>query len=586
MKLTESSLRQLIRQVIREADESDKYTHIGYGKYKEKGKEKDKDAETFKKTDSGKFEPFGDKEGGEKEKPKPKAAKIAADPFADKDSETGDDEADWPEDDPRWDVPPEPDDLKDILDGFGKTDVYSNSEVSNEMIGEFDFEDNKVTYSNSNFEDLDDWNLAKDVLGPLKKAGIKYKKYKDEYSAGVIVNTEDLESLIEILKQTVGNKEINTGGGYDEDEDDWTPSLVKYDEEEMSAWAKSKPPEFQGAVADTVSDVAKHDPKDDPYNVINKTGNGGELNWDMADELTKSTGEHVDSIDIPIYKEVEYIAKHGTTPEKMKDLFKTASTGAREYWYLKLGLRSPEELDSPSETDFVPQANRLPGKGAYYRPIPPSFEPAPPDWENWDVKRHGGDDDWMYKPSKESKKVKDVDYNEKEMEEWVDKGSTRGVLATSSRDTLAKVAKYDPKANPRDIMNSRPGGLLVWDMAKGKDVEADTIPLYKEIEYMAKASDEQPEKMKDLFRKASTGAKEYWYVQLGLRHPEDLPPDRTFVEPDDEDVDDWDVDHKSGDKYYDTAPPSFKESITSQLKKEFKQYGFTQKSKNWKRIMI
>ena len=91
MKLTESALRQLIRQVIREANESDKYTHIGYGKYREKGKEKDKDAETFKKTDSGKFEPFGDKEGGEKDKPEPKQTKIAADPFADKDSETGKD---------------------------------------------------------------------------------------------------------------------------------------------------------------------------------------------------------------------------------------------------------------------------------------------------------------------------------------------------------------------------------------------------------------------------------------------------------------------------------------------------------------
>jgi len=88
MKLTESSLRQLIRQVIREADE---YSHIGYGKYKQKGKEKDKDAQTFKKTDSGKFEPAGGDAGGEKEKPEPKVTKIDTDPFGDKDSETGKD---------------------------------------------------------------------------------------------------------------------------------------------------------------------------------------------------------------------------------------------------------------------------------------------------------------------------------------------------------------------------------------------------------------------------------------------------------------------------------------------------------------
>ncbi len=481
MKLTESSLRQLIRQVIREADESDKYTHIGYGKYKEKGKEKDKDAETFKKTDSGKFEPFGDKEGGEKEKPEPKQTKIAADPFADKDSETGkdytkkftgtdepdserssistqiektrnnlnkasDDQLEYIIDDQDiwgeledWDIepgkipedpaaraeltdaiyelvfkpiandpdefedmidsyelgPPKPDDLKDFLDGFGKTDVYSDGEVSNEMMGEFDFEDNKVTYSNSNFEELDDWNLAKDVLGPLKKAGIKYKKYKDEYSAGVIVNTEDLEGLTDVLKQTVGNKD----GGGDAGEEKEKPKPWK-------SW------EY-------------------------KPGMGMEIN--------------------------------------------------------------PDELTG-------------------------------------------------------------VDYNQKEMEEWVDNQRTRGVLATASRDTLAKIAKYDPKANPQSKMNSKPGGELIQHMADVFDMEADTIPLYKEIEYMAKLANDQriPAKMADLFREASTGAREYWYVQLGLRRPEDL----------------------------DTAPPSFKESIIPQLKKEFKQYDFTQKSKNWKQVMI
>jgi len=91
MKITKSKLREIIREVIREADESDKYSHIGYGKYREKGKEDDKDAQTFQKTDSGKFEPVGGEKSGEKEKPKPKVTKIAADPFADKDSETGKD---------------------------------------------------------------------------------------------------------------------------------------------------------------------------------------------------------------------------------------------------------------------------------------------------------------------------------------------------------------------------------------------------------------------------------------------------------------------------------------------------------------
>ena len=100
MKLTKSQLRELIRNSIRSvvSEEDDgKYTHIGYGKYKEKGKEKDDKAPTFKKDDSGKYTPIkGDEPTAaptDKEKPKPKMTKIKADPFADKGS-AADDEAD------------------------------------------------------------------------------------------------------------------------------------------------------------------------------------------------------------------------------------------------------------------------------------------------------------------------------------------------------------------------------------------------------------------------------------------------------------------------------------------------------------
>ena len=59
--ITRSQLKELVRQsiyeTIYEADD-DKYTHIGYGKFKGKGKEKDQDAETFKKTDTGDFVPY------------------------------------------------------------------------------------------------------------------------------------------------------------------------------------------------------------------------------------------------------------------------------------------------------------------------------------------------------------------------------------------------------------------------------------------------------------------------------------------------------------------------------------------------
>ena len=75
MKLTKNQLKELVRKsiydTISEANE-DRYVHIGYGKYKEKGKEKDKKAPTFKKTDDGKFVSFkGDDKPKGKEKPKP-----------------------------------------------------------------------------------------------------------------------------------------------------------------------------------------------------------------------------------------------------------------------------------------------------------------------------------------------------------------------------------------------------------------------------------------------------------------------------------------------------------------------------------
>tara|TARA_Y100000361_G_scaffold152347_1_gene171594 strand:- start:37 stop:1128 length:1092 start_codon:yes stop_codon:yes gene_type:complete len=64
-------------------DESNKYTHIGYGKYKKKGEEDKEGSQTFKKDDSGKYIPTSD-DKGEKgaEKKSVKKTKISADPFA------------------------------------------------------------------------------------------------------------------------------------------------------------------------------------------------------------------------------------------------------------------------------------------------------------------------------------------------------------------------------------------------------------------------------------------------------------------------------------------------------------------------
>ena len=66
---------QVIEEVIKNLSEQedDKYVSIGYGRYKEKGKEKDSDADVFVKTDAGKYVKSSDQKSDDKpEKPKGK----------------------------------------------------------------------------------------------------------------------------------------------------------------------------------------------------------------------------------------------------------------------------------------------------------------------------------------------------------------------------------------------------------------------------------------------------------------------------------------------------------------------------------
>jgi hypothetical protein len=74
--------------------ESDKYTHIGYGKYKEKGKEDDKDAPTFKK-DGEKFVPTSGGDSSSSDSPKKDTPKVNI--------------FDKPKDEPKSDSSSEPD---------------------------------------------------------------------------------------------------------------------------------------------------------------------------------------------------------------------------------------------------------------------------------------------------------------------------------------------------------------------------------------------------------------------------------------------------------------------------------------------
>ena len=84
VKKTKTKKKDIVEELVGEysqlldllegTNDDDKYVHIGYGKYKEKGKEKDQNAPTFEKDDSGKYIEL--KSDKSKQKPKPTGQAI------------------------------------------------------------------------------------------------------------------------------------------------------------------------------------------------------------------------------------------------------------------------------------------------------------------------------------------------------------------------------------------------------------------------------------------------------------------------------------------------------------------------------
>jgi hypothetical protein len=90
LNLPNKVIYEVIQNLINEEDD-DKYVSIGYGRYKEKGKEKDSDADVYVKDDRGKYIKSADQKSDD-EKPKAKQTKIDANPFDKKDGEKDSDE--------------------------------------------------------------------------------------------------------------------------------------------------------------------------------------------------------------------------------------------------------------------------------------------------------------------------------------------------------------------------------------------------------------------------------------------------------------------------------------------------------------
>ena len=203
---------------MNEADD-DRYVSIGYGRYKEKGKEDDDNADVYVKTDSGKFvkssDQKSDDDGGKPEEPKGKSlgkgdferdfdndANRAADDEADdmdRDARFDADSADEDDDEEISDSNSGPIDMDDILDMLKKDpdivdkmgdDVYFDGEDL--VSSKFDDDTIGSVYGNM-------------TLGDLKKQIMDYEEDMDET---ITINGKKYKAIKESKKNPQLFKEI------------------------------------------------------------------------------------------------------------------------------------------------------------------------------------------------------------------------------------------------------------------------------------------------------------------------------------------------------------------------------------------
>ena len=207
-----------IAQNMNEADD-DRYVSIGYGRYKEKGKEDDDNADVYVKTDSGKFVKSSDQESDDDggEKPQPSGAGLKPSDFErdfDNDANrAADDEADDMDRDARFDADSAdedddeeisdsnsgPIDMDDILDMLKKDpdivdkmgdDVYFDGEDL--VSSKFDDDTIGSVYGNM-------------TLGDLKKQIMDYEEDMDET---ITINGKKYKAIKESKKNPQLFKEI------------------------------------------------------------------------------------------------------------------------------------------------------------------------------------------------------------------------------------------------------------------------------------------------------------------------------------------------------------------------------------------
>ena len=186
MKILES-YSNIAKKLLIEG-EDDRYVSIGYGRYKEKGKEDDDNADVYVKTDSGKYVKSSDqKSDDDGEKPKqPQGGKLSGSDF-ERDGGDNEDKPDMDSDDS---------DSADAEDDV-KADLRKNPEKLDDMSAE-ELEDVFPSHEEyMEFETLRNQKVLKDRHPKLHKLASQSIQAKQE-----------LESLEKELKDKLGSGEF------------------------------------------------------------------------------------------------------------------------------------------------------------------------------------------------------------------------------------------------------------------------------------------------------------------------------------------------------------------------------------------
>ena len=234
-----------LEDYMSEADnDDDKYVSIGWGKYKEKGKEDDENAPTFSKTDSGQFvKAGGDEKGGDAPEKEP-AGKLGG----------GDFEREFPED---------PDDIDNLDTALDDDPTRGDPDDS------WDDEEGRAKPSGGDFTKSADYDMWSDD--------------DDDYDMGVVPGSRELDDTPEDDDDYDSEKgsSLTSAPGRVPDEDDDEYAISGTDSDDPAggkgdAWMTGKDKGM-----DRATDLAKKGMEKRPG------GEQAEIDYQKADQMIK-----------------------------------------------------------------------------------------------------------------------------------------------------------------------------------------------------------------------------------------------------------------------------------------------------------